>query len=197
VPGTLAFEAGLAFAYNNYIPNKEVYNCEGYCTTCPDVDDCFDDLFGVKNNKIEAEYDEGTDSYIMPEPKVEPMVVPPCKASLTGDMQDCEGCDNCLPKGVAADVGAEPEVINYPAHYADADIPSGIECWDWYELAMTAGEFTGHMKGNVLKYVFRAGRKNDAVEDLEKARAYLKRWIKYLNGERTVHMKGQRHDSTL
>jgi hypothetical protein len=86
------------------------------------------------------------------------------------------------------------EVIDHPSHYAEANIPSGIECWDWYELAMTAEEFIGHMKGNVLKYVFRAGRKSDGAQDLEKAGAYLKRWLSYLDGNRTVHMKGKKND---
>ena len=113
--------------------------------------------------KLDAEYDPETNSHLMPEPKVEPMV----------------------------------EVIDHPQHYAEADIPSGIECWDWYELAMTEKEFIGHMKGNVLKYVFRAGRKKSVVEDLEKARAYLKRWITYLNGDRTVHTKGKKNDDTV
>jgi hypothetical protein len=90
-----------------------------------------------------------------------------------------------------------PDMIDHPAHYAEANIPSGIECWDWYELAMTPEEFTGHMKGNVLKYIFRAGKKQYIVEDLEKARAYLKRWTKYLNGERTVHMKGKKNDGEV
>jgi hypothetical protein len=117
---------------------------------------------------IYAEYDEDEGAFIMPEPKV--------------DMREhpYEG------------LGPETDVIDHPSHYAEAGIPSGIECWDWYELAMTEEEFTGHMKGNVLKYTFRAGRKQNAIEDLEKARAYLKRWITYLNGDRTVHMRGKK-----
>jgi hypothetical protein len=93
-----------------------------------------------------------------------------------------------------ANIDGEPEVIDHPAHYAEANIPSGIECWDWYELAMTEEEFIGHMKGNVLKYVFRSGRKDDGVQDLEKAGAYLKRWLSYLDGNRTVHLKGKKND---
>jgi hypothetical protein len=89
---------------------------------------------------------------------------------------------------------AQQDLIDHPSHYAKADIPSGIECWDWYELAMTEEEFIGHMKGNVLKYVFRAGRKEDGAQDLEKAGAYLKRWLSYLDGDRTVHMKGKKND---
>jgi hypothetical protein len=89
---------------------------------------------------------------------------------------------------------AREDLIDHPSHYAKADIPSGIECWDWYELAMTEEEFIGHMKGNVLKYVFRAGRKEDGKQDLEKAGAYLKRWLSYLDGDRTVHLKGKYND---
>ena len=88
----------------------------------------------------------------------------------------------------------EEDVVLHPNHYAEADIPSGIECWDWYELAMTAAEVTGHFKGNALKYIFRAGKKGDAIEDLEKARNYLARWIGYLKGDRTVHMRGKKND---
>jgi len=88
----------------------------------------------------------------------------------------------------------EEDVVLHPNHYAEADIPSGIECWDWYELAMTEEEITGHFKGNALKYIFRAGKKGNAIQDLEKARNYLARWIGYLNGDRTVHMRGKKHD---
>jgi hypothetical protein len=92
---------------------------------------------------------------------------------------------------------AEEDVVLHPNHYAEADIPSGIECWDWYELAMTEEEITGHFKGNALKYIFRAGKKGNAIEDLEKARNYLARWIGYLNGDRTVHMRGKKYGSDV
>jgi hypothetical protein len=58
--------------------------------------------------------------------------------------------------------------INHPPHYTAH--PSGIE----------AIQITEHMNfclGNVIKYVWRAGLKNDAVEDLRKARFYLDREI--------------------
>lgn len=35
-------------------------------------------------------------------------------------------------------------------------------------------------RGNVLKYISRAGKKNNELEDLNKALEYLKREIKYL-----------------
>lgn len=58
--------------------------------------------------------------------------------------------------------------VNRPEHYTAH--PSGVECI----------QITEHMNfclGNVIKYVWRAGLKNDAVEDLKKARFYLDREI--------------------
>lgn len=34
-------------------------------------------------------------------------------------------------------------------------------------------EYIGFCKGNIIKYVVRAGKKDDAVEDLEKAKNYI------------------------
>jgi hypothetical protein len=86
------------------------------------------------------------------------------------------------------------DVLDHPEHYTTSEIPSGIECWDHYELGMTEEEFRGAMKNNIYKYIFRAGRKdkNKTVEDLNKAIRYLHRWIKFEEGERIVWMKGQK-----
>jgi len=59
--------------------------------------------------------------------------------------------------------------INHPKHYTSH--PSGIECI----------EITRHMGYNlgcVIKYLWRADLKNDALEDLKKARWYLEDEIK-------------------
>ena len=59
------------------------------------------------------------------------------------------------------------DAIN-PSHYQDH--PSGIHCI----------QITEHMNfclGNAIKYIWRAGLKNNAIEDLEKARWYLDREI--------------------
>lgn len=56
------------------------------------------------------------------------------------------------------------DAVNYPRHYTSH--PSGVECI----------EVTRHMGfnlGNAMKYIWRADLKNDAIEDLEKARWYL------------------------
>ena len=54
------------------------------------------------------------------------------------------------------------DMVNHPPHYKDA---SGIECI----------EVTKHMSflgGNCFKYLYRAGSKGDAIEDLKKAAWY-------------------------
>ena len=61
-----------------------------------------------------------------------------------------------------------PDMINHPPHYKAH--PSGIEC-----IQIT--EHMGFNLGNALKYIWRADLKNDAVEDLRKARWYIEREI--------------------
>lgn len=65
--------------------------------------------------------------------------------------------------------------IRRPAHYARLR-PEPLEVIEAWNLGFHAG--------NVLKYVARAGHKGDAVEDLEKARRYLERWIDMLRRRR-------------
>jgi hypothetical protein len=58
--------------------------------------------------------------------------------------------------------------VNSPKHYCSH--PSGVECI----------QITEHMSfclGNAVKYIWRADEKNDAVEDLRKAKWYIEREI--------------------
>lgn len=58
--------------------------------------------------------------------------------------------------------------VNKPRHYTQH--PSGVEC-------ITVTEHMGFCLGNAMKYIWRADLKNDAIEDLEKARWYVTREI--------------------
>ena len=63
--------------------------------------------------------------------------------------------------------------VSKPRHYLEH--PSGVECID----------ITEHMNfciGNAVKYLWRAGLKNDAIEDLKKARWYIDREIQRRTG---------------
>lgn len=63
--------------------------------------------------------------------------------------------------------------VNHPKHYTQH--PSGVEC-------IQVTEYMNFCRGNAVKYIWRAGEKNDAVEDLKKARWYLDREIARLEG---------------
>ena len=53
-------------------------------------------------------------------------------------------------------------------HYKDMV----IQPWELMEAVLTHEEFVGFLKGNVIKYAMRAGRK-DGSDDLGKARHYM------------------------
>ena len=65
------------------------------------------------------------------------------------------------------------ELVNHPKHYGGKDNPyeaiKVIEAWD-----------LGFCLGNTVKYISRAGKKDDTIQELEKALWYLKREIKNL-----------------
>ena len=65
------------------------------------------------------------------------------------------------------------EMVNHPRHYGGADNTyeaiKVIEAWD-----------LNFSLGNVIKYISRAGKKNETLEDLEKAAWYLDRAIQQI-----------------
>ncbi len=65
--------------------------------------------------------------------------------------------------------------VNHPKHYTSD--PSGVEC-------ITIARHMDFCLGNTLKYIFRAGKKGDMLEDLKKARWYLEDKIAQLEGNK-------------
>ncbi len=59
--------------------------------------------------------------------------------------------------------------VNHPNHYTQGD----VECIDAIQSSMSRDAFVGYLKGNCIKYLWRAGLKNDAIEDIRKAGWYL------------------------
>lgn len=47
-----------------------------------------------------------------------------------------------------------------------------VQPWDVMESVMSREEFVGFLKGNIIKYSMRAGRKQGASDDAEKALHY-------------------------
>jgi hypothetical protein len=70
----------------------------------------------------------------------------------------------------------EEDMVNSPPHYNQ----TGIECIDAIEAA-TGDGYEYYLQGNIMKYVWRYRYKNGG-EDLKKARWYLDKLIKEVEG---------------
>ena len=70
--------------------------------------------------------------------------------------------------------------VNHPQHYQSA---SGIECIDAIEAALGRDGTAAYCRGAAMKYVWRAGRKGDAADDLRKAAWYCERAAKLLESQ--------------
>lgn len=59
--------------------------------------------------------------------------------------------------------------VNHPDHYKSGK----YECIDVMKDILTEEQMTGFCLGNALKYLWRAGKKDDFTEDIYKAIWYL------------------------
>jgi len=72
--------------------------------------------------------------------------------------------------------------VNHPPHYNQGN----IECLDAIESALTESEYIGHLKANILKYIWRLNLKGEPIENAEKANFYLSRLIYKLGDENFI-----------
>jgi hypothetical protein len=63
-------------------------------------------------------------------------------------------------------------------HYKDME----VQPWDVIEAVLTHNEFVGFLKGNIIKYALRQGRKEGATDDADKAMHYAAK-LKEVQGE--------------
>lgn len=66
--------------------------------------------------------------------------------------------------------------INSPSHYTSG----GIETIDYMEAKSTPEEFRGHLRLSALKYLSRAGLKDDTLKDLKKAQWYVNALVQFV-----------------
>ena len=65
---------------------------------------------------------------------------------------------------------AQDDAVDSPSHYM---LESGKEVIEVIKDSLTAEEYRGHLKASTMKYILRAGKKNNAVEDIGKAKKFL------------------------
>jgi len=81
--------------------------------------------------------------------------------------------------GGAAGTSAEPDPVNNPSHYQSG----GIEAIDAIDAIVDGlGGREAHYAGCVVKYIFRASKKGNKLQDYKKSRWYLDRLICYIEG---------------
>lgn len=85
------------------------------------------------------------------------------------DVNRCFGGERCGCRRF------EPDGVNHPPHYTQGK----VECIDAIESALTAEEFRGFLKGQVIKYIWRMNRKGDS-DDAKKAQWYQERLVKLM-----------------
>ena len=62
-------------------------------------------------------------------------------------------------------------MVDHPNHYT----PGTIECIDALRAALGPAEFAGFLRGNAIKYLWRATRKGAPTQDFDKAIWYINR----------------------
>ena len=70
---------------------------------------------------------------------------------------------------------AMADKVNHPSHYKSESGMEAIDVIEAFELNFNLG--------NCIKYILRAGKKEDELQDLKKAMWYIKRQIKNLEME--------------
>ncbi len=71
------------------------------------------------------------------------------------------------------------DLVNHPPHYTYG----GIETIDFLEAKSTPEEFAGYLRLNCMKYLSRAGHKENALQDYKKAAWYLNKLIELNDDE--------------
>ena len=66
------------------------------------------------------------------------------------------------------------EMVNHPIHYGG---DTEYECIKVLKAWMTKDEFIGFCKGNALKYLCRSGKKDEILQEYNKAKWYIEKMI--------------------
>lgn len=80
---------------------------------------------------------------------------------------------------VTAEEVTVKDMVNHPDHYTRTE----REVIDTMRGAMTKEEFTGYLKGNILKYTLRMGLKDSVSQEAGKIKAYTDYLEMHLNDE--------------
>ena len=69
--------------------------------------------------------------------------------------------------------------VHSPKHY---QLFPNTEVIDVMKMVLSSTEYIGYLKGNILKYKLRAGEKDNALQDLAKAKKYQEFLEEFIHG---------------
>lgn len=78
------------------------------------------------------------------------------------------------------------EQVNHPKHYGG---DTTYECIKVLEAWLSESEYKGFLRGNVLKYLCRTGKKDEEVQELKKTDWYLHKLIEKVEKENVQQRK--------
>lgn len=94
------------------------------------------------------------------------------EAYMKAKMEEEEAMQTLLRKQANSQSDNVIDMVNSPPHYNQ----TGIECIDAIQAAL-GDNFKYYLQGNVMKYLWRFDYKSKPLEDLQKAKWYLKKLI--------------------
>lgn len=98
----------------------------------------------------------------------------PVSKDTTNDKIDC---NKRLEDAVTI---LDNDMVNSPSHY---QLEDGSEVYDHIYSILGRERTIGYCQGNALKYIARAGKKDDEIQDINKAITYLGFWKKVLEDD--------------
>ncbi len=91
---------------------------------------------------------------------------------MENQTKELSAVNNAYDEVAKFEVLPDPDPVNHPTHYKlfpDLEVIQGIE------KMLTPKEYRGYLKGNILKYRLRAGKKGspeNMIEDIRKSMKY-------------------------
>ena len=83
-----------------------------------------------------------------------------------------------LPEPPAV-IHVTPDMVNHPPHYTDG----GIETIDYIKAKLSREEYIGYLRGNILKYTSRLGKKDNITQEVGKIGWYTRELADFLGSK--------------
>ena len=105
-------------------------------------------------------------------PRLQHTIEQSCPDFYGYERAQSKNCD-CNSEQCHACWNREMDLVNAPNHYC----VGGYECWDVMEAVFGKEALYHFSLCNTFKYLFRAGKKDDLIQDLRKAAKYIEKAI--------------------